>query len=142
MAMKIKLGLQPEWWEPLDAGGAKFLLAPLTQLDLHELRTHITMKPPGVTREGVEIVLKRCLKSWQNVEDGQGNDVPCTLANAKEIRSDILHLMAMFAINTAHLSEDDLKNSRAQLKFSETQKTSTAPIADAETDSPNGSDGE
>ena len=147
MALSIKTekcgGLLTEWWAPDFAEGAEFLLRPLDQLDIHELRPHFTSVPqPRVEREGVEIVVERVLKDWRNVVDGDGNELPCTFANARHIPSDILHLMAMHAINSAYLSEEDLKNSRAQSKSSETLSNSIAPTADAETDSPNGSGGE
>ncbi len=138
----LREALAPQWWEPVEGCGVKYLLAPLDQFTAHDVKNELDWIRRKISGAGVRKAVEASLRDWQGWNDEEGNPIPFSLVRVEHVPMDHLVAIALHVYNLATMTEEDLKNLSAQSKSNGTLKASTARTAPVSTESPSTSAGE
>lgn len=77
MKVTIRDKIAPSW-QKFNDPDAEYLLVPLTELQLNDVRPYATVKKSSVhiSSAGLELIAGYCLRGWRGVTDQNGQSVP------------------------------------------------------------------
>ena len=97
-----------------DEDAPSYLLRPLTELDLNDIRPsiNITDTEISIKSEGLVLILKAALRGWKNIVDDTGMEVvmPRSAQNQAELLpASELYDIALHALTSSKVDDADVK---------------------------------